>query len=111
MHGSIDNQTLLAATSGGALAVREECDMSLHLTAPEEKAGDEVSIRPEFAQPGERHSVPRFRLAERMLPARTAYQLVHDELLLDANSRLNLATFVGTWMEPEARLLKTWSSR
>ena len=57
MHGSIDNQTLLAATSGGALAVREECDMSLHLTAPEEKAGDEVSIRPEFAQPAHCDSV------------------------------------------------------
>ncbi|MGW4595877.1 glutamate decarboxylase, partial [Streptomyces sp. NPDC004457] len=24
----------------------------------------------------------------------TAYQLVHDELMLDGNSRLNLATFV-----------------
>ena len=79
--------------------------MPLHLSAPSEKSGDEISIRPEFAQPGERHSVPRFRLADRMLPSRTAYQLVHDELLLDASSRLNLATFVGTWMEPEARVL------
>src|SRR5690606_14388304 len=32
----------------------------------------------------------------------TAYQLVHDELMLDGNARLNLATFVTTWMEPEA---------
>jgi glutamate decarboxylase len=36
---------------------------------------------------------------------RTAYQLVSDELLLDGNARLNLATFVTTWMEPEARAL------
>jgi len=79
--------------------------MPLQTSVADDMSGDEVSIRPEFAQPGEKHSVPRFRLAEQMLPAQTAYQLVHDELLLDANSRLNLATFVGTWMEPEARVL------
>ena len=39
-----------------------------------------------------------------MLP-KTAYNIVHDELMLDGNSRLNLATFVTTWMEPEARQL------
>lgn len=79
--------------------------MPLHVTEPSSDSGDEVTIRPQFAQPGEQQAVPRFRLADKMLPARTAYQLVHDELLLDANSRLNLATFVGTWMEPEARVL------
>jgi glutamate decarboxylase len=31
-----------------------------------------------------------------------AYQIVHDELMLDGNARLNLATFVTTWMEPQA---------
>ncbi len=35
----------------------------------------------------------------------TAYQLIHDELMLDGNARLNLATFVTTWMEPEAERL------
>ena len=34
-----------------------------------------------------------------------AYQLVHDELMLDGNARLNLATFVTTWMEPQAQRL------
>lgn len=34
-----------------------------------------------------------------------AYELIHGHLLLDGHARLNLATFVGTWMEPEARLL------
>ena len=41
-----------------------------------------------------------------MLPD-TALQVVRDELLLDGNARLNLATFVTTWMEPQARLLMT----
>ena len=31
-----------------------------------------------------------------------AYQIVHDELMLDGNARLNLATFVTTWMDPQA---------
>ena len=45
---------------------------------------------------------PRHRLADGPVPAEVAYQLVHDELLLDGNARLNLATFVTTWMEPQA---------
>ncbi len=32
---------------------------------------------------------------------RRIYQAVRDELLLDGNSRQNLATFCQTWMEPE----------
>jgi len=39
-----------------------------------------------------------------MLPA-TALQVVRDELILDGNPRLNLATFVTTWMEPQAEVL------
>jgi glutamate decarboxylase len=39
-----------------------------------------------------------------MLPD-TALQVVRDELLLDGNARLNLATFVTTWMEPQAQRL------
>ncbi len=45
---------------------------------------------------------PISALAENPVPAETAYQLVHDELMLDGNARLNLATFVTTWMEPQA---------
>jgi glutamate decarboxylase len=42
--------------------------------------------------------------AHGMLPD-TALQAVRDELILDGNARLNLATFVTTWMEPQARQL------
>src|SRR5581483_3265184 len=45
---------------------------------------------------------PRDRLAQGPVPPDVAYQLVHDELLLDGNARLNLAAFVTTWMEPQA---------
>ena len=46
--------------------------------------------------------LPRDQLAKHGLHADLAYQLIHDHLMLDGNAMLNLATFVGTWMEPEA---------
>ena len=49
--------------------------------------------------------IPRYRLPEHGVLPRTALQVVKDELILDGNARLNLATFVTTWMEPEAELL------
>jgi len=54
---------------------------------------------------GEGLVVPTERLAAQPLPPEIAYQLVHDELLLDGNAQLNLATFVSTWMEPQASRL------
>src|ERR1700712_1124822 len=50
-------------------------------------------------------AAPLPALADDPVPADTAWQLVHDELMLDGRSRLNLATFVTTWMEPQAALL------
>ncbi|WP_410647690.1 glutamate decarboxylase [Amycolatopsis sp. cmx-4-54] len=49
--------------------------------------------------------LPHDSLAEDPLPPDTALQLVRDELMLDGNARLNLATFVTTWMESQAREL------
>jgi len=54
---------------------------------------------------GERLTPPKDRFAQDPVPADVAYQLIHDELLLDGSARLNLATFVTTWMEPQARQL------
>ena len=47
--------------------------------------------------------IPRHSLPDGAMPADAAYQIVHDELMLDGNARMNVATFVTTWMEPEAR--------
>lgn len=49
--------------------------------------------------------IPKYELPENGLLPQTVYQLISDELMLDGNSRLNLATFVTTWMEPEAMKL------
>jgi len=53
----------------------------------------------------ERAELPTHCLAAQPVPPEVAYQLIHDELMLDGNSRPNLATFVTTWMETPARLL------
>ncbi len=50
-------------------------------------------------------SVPKYEMPDEGMPARAAYQTIHDELNLDGNPALNLASFVTTWMEPEADLL------
>ena len=49
--------------------------------------------------------IPRHALPQGELDPEAAYQIVHDELMLDGNARLNLATFVSTWMEPQAERL------
>jgi glutamate decarboxylase len=79
--------------------------MALHTHDPSEADDDLLSIRPQFTQSGLVGDVPRLRLPDRGMPPSIAYQVVHDELLLDGAARLNLATFVTTWMEPEAELL------
>lgn len=50
-------------------------------------------------------SMPRYRMSEGEHDPRHAYQIVHDELMLDGNSRQNLATFCQTWIEDESRRL------
>ncbi len=64
-----------------------------------------IEINPLFARPGEATERPRFALADDPMLPETAYQVVHDEAMLDGNARLNLATFVGTWMDPAAAKL------
>ncbi|QNP64527.1 glutamate decarboxylase [Streptomyces genisteinicus] len=68
-----------------------------------------LSLNPFFGEAdpvaGMSSAPPTHRLPDGPLAPHTAYQLVHDELMLDGNSRLNLATFVTTWMEPQAGVL------
>ena len=42
----------------------------------------------------------KFTMPEEGMEADVAYNLVNDELMLDGNARMNLATFCQTWMEP-----------
>ena len=49
-----------------------------------------------------RHAAPDERLPEHGMPAVHAMRLLGEELILDGIPMRNLATFVTTWMEPEA---------
>jgi hypothetical protein len=42
-------------------------------------------------------TVPKHRLPDGPMMPDMAYEIIHDELMLDGNARLNLATFVTTW--------------
>ncbi|KAE8789358.1 Glutamate decarboxylase 1 [Hordeum vulgare] len=61
----------------------------------------DVSVHSTFASRYVRSSLPRYRMPENSIPKEAAYQIINDELMLDGNPRLNLASFVTTWMEPE----------
>lgn len=50
-------------------------------------------------------SMPKYRFPNDEQSPRNAYSVVHDELMLDGNSRQNLATFCQTWLEPEVHQL------
>nr|AHX56281.1 glutamate decarboxylase [Lactococcus lactis subsp. lactis] len=67
----------------------------------------EEYLEPVFGAPSEQHDLPKYRLPKHSLSPREADRLVRDELLDEGNSRLNLATFCQTYMEPETvKLMK-----
>uniref|UniRef100_A0A0A0KPU6 Glutamate decarboxylase n=1 Tax=Cucumis sativus TaxID=3659 RepID=A0A0A0KPU6_CUCSA len=61
----------------------------------------DVSVHSTFASPYVRNSAPRLTIPNNSMPKDVAFQIINDELMLDGNPRLNLASFVTTWMEPE----------
>src|SRR5882724_10147173 len=77
---------------------------ALHRRVPEDESGAELDINPVYFRE-KSCEIPRYRLPEHGVLPRTALQVVRDELILDGNARQNLATFVTTWMEPEAEEL------
>lgn len=59
------------------------------------------SLNCTFASRYVRDPVPKFKMPGNSIPKDAAYQIINDELMLDGAPRLNLASFVTTWMEPE----------
>jgi glutamate decarboxylase len=64
---------------------------------------NDLAVAPIFTLESER--IPRHRIPDDEMAPDVAYQIIHDELMLDGNARMNLATFVTTWMEPQAERL------
>ncbi|CAI5519986.1 unnamed protein product [Closterium sp. Naga37s-1] len=83
--------------------------MVLSRTTSEDRNKEDAVLEPVFAnrymqQPVKRHVFP----ADEM-PREVAYQIVADMLEMDGKPRLKLASFVTTWMEPDAERLMTAS--
>ncbi|KAK6845506.1 Glutamate decarboxylase [Apiospora arundinis] len=53
--------------------------------------------------------LPRHEMPEGEMPKEVAYRMIKDDLSLDGNPMLNLASFVTTYMEEEAEKLMTES--
>jgi glutamate decarboxylase len=75
--------------------------MAIHRAHDERVERLEQELYPRFDRLGMAGAARTAMPDGEMLP-QTAYQIVHDEVMLDGNARFNLATFVGTWMDEEA---------
>ena len=60
------------------------------------------ALTPVFGRAGEASVTRHDAFPQHEMLPETAYQIVRDETMLDGNARLNLATFVGTWMDEHA---------
>lgn len=68
-------------------------------------------LAPTYGGQWDIESVPKNQIPQKSMDPRVAYRLVADELGLDGNPLLNLATFVTTWMDPHADRLIIEASR
>ena len=73
------------------------------------KEVEEEILSPAYTHRMDLGEMPKYRLPEGSSMPDVAERLIMDELMLDGNARLNLATFVTTWMEPQAERLMSAS--
>ncbi|MGD9570562.1 MAG: glutamate decarboxylase [Thermoleophilia bacterium] len=69
------------------------------------KAAEVEAHTPVYAAADPSQKVPKYRIPDGEWDPRHAHALIRDELMVEGNSRLNLATFTQTWVEPEVRAL------
>ena len=74
--------------------------MAIH--SKEAQQLERLYIAPVYARPGAVSVIPKDQVPADGMDPRVVYRLLHDELMLDGNSRQNLATFVTTFMDDEA---------
>jgi glutamate decarboxylase len=65
----------------------------------------QLTLSPLFATSAVNRTIPRLSMPVGPMEPEAADRLIRDELLLDGSARLNLATFVTTWMEPTVERL------
>tara|TARA_R110002072_G_scaffold94336_2_gene208489 strand:- start:414 stop:1796 length:1383 start_codon:yes stop_codon:yes gene_type:complete len=75
--------------------------MPIHRT----RAKNNPAAQDIYSSPIAGRGLPKNRLPDNLSEPRAIYNLIRDELLLDGNSRQNLATFCTTWVEDEVQQL------
>lgn len=90
--------------------IHQARDLATQRTADELRAGENRVIEGVTLQkldhPGEPEGdTPKYKIPNNGKEPAKTYRLIHDELELNAKPTLNLATFVNTWMEDEAKKL------
>ncbi len=66
---------------------------------------DRDAYGPIHGRRGFHEHIDPFRFPEHSMDPDEAYELLHTALMLDGRETLNLASFVTTWMEPQAEAL------
>src|SRR5690242_17685940 len=103
--GSFDSGDAGPPILGEPAFTRRKDGMSLTHPRTNHRHEEELAVQPLFGLEGT--TIPRDAIPDGELAPDVAYQIIHDELMLDGNARLNVATFVTTWMEPQAQQLMT----
>ncbi|MCK2215410.1 glutamate decarboxylase [Actinomadura sp. ATCC 31491] len=78
---------------------------NLHRRAGADRHAAALHVNPLYSGLISEGGVPRYRLPDGPMHPDAALAIIRDELMLDGNARLNLATFSTTWMEPQAKEL------
>ena len=77
----------------------------MHNHIPESSDEYQNILLPAYASRALSESIPKYYLPNTSLPSDVAYRIISDELMIEGNAHMNLATFVTTWMEPIATQL------
>jgi len=67
-----------------------------------ERRRDDDLFSPLYGSKWDTQPIAKDKIPDHSMRSDEAFQIIHDEMDLQGNSNLNLATFVTTWMEPEA---------
>src|SRR4051812_28115057 len=95
-------RVVYSATTGGASS-RSDDDRALvewdvvPMATIQHNGSESILVREDAVQ-----GLPKRALPDEGMGGEVAYDLISNELLLDGSARLNLATFVTTWMPPYA---------
>ena len=79
--------------------------MLVRKVKPHEISGIKQDMSPTYSMRYFTESIPKYRIPCDGMPAKAAYQLIHDALHFDGLTTFDIGSFTTTWMEPEAEQL------